>query len=84
MHWHLDKEHPLTEPRWAKTGDIQGWLKDIFGGRFWVAGDAVGWEKKIEVRYPDAVRSHLARAQNFFLTLSEVPNWPKCPYQMGS
>ena len=38
-----------------KTGDVQDWLKDMFGGRFWVAGEAVGWEKKIEVRYPDPV-----------------------------
>ena len=38
-----------------KTGDVQDWLRDMFGGRFWVAGDAVGWEKKIEVRYPDSV-----------------------------
>ncbi|KAL5508082.1 PRE5_1 [Sanghuangporus vaninii] len=50
---HLDKERPLSEPKWVKTGDVQDWLKDMFGGRFWVAGEAVGWEKKIEVRYPD-------------------------------
>lgn len=50
---YLDKERPLSEPKWVKTGDVQDWLRDMFGGRFWVAGDAVGWEKKIEVRYPD-------------------------------
>ncbi|EJD01269.1 uncharacterized protein FOMMEDRAFT_158400 [Fomitiporia mediterranea MF3/22] len=50
---HLDKDRPLSEPKWIKTGDVQDWLKDMFGGRFWVAGEAVGWEKKIEVRYPD-------------------------------
>ncbi|KAL5487876.1 PRE5_1 [Sanghuangporus weigelae] len=50
---HLDKERPLSEPKWVKTGDVQDWLKDILGGRFWVAGEAVGWEKRIEVRYPD-------------------------------
>ena len=54
---HLDKERPLSEPKWVKTGDVQDWLKDMFGGRFWVAGEAVGWERKIEVRYPDPVRS---------------------------
>ena len=52
---YLHKERPLSEPKWIKTGDIQDWLKDMFGGRFWVAGDAVGWEKKIEVCYPDPV-----------------------------
>lgn len=53
---YLDKDRPLSEPKWAKTGDVQDWLKDMLGGRFWVAGEAVGWEKKIEVRYPDPVR----------------------------
>lgn len=52
---YLDKDRPLSEPKWVKTGDVQDWLKDMFGGRFWVAGEAVGWEKKIEVRYPDPV-----------------------------
>lgn len=52
---YLDKDRPLSEPKWAKTGDVQDWLKDMFGGRFWVAGDAVGWEKKIEVHSPDPV-----------------------------
>ncbi|KAI5124782.1 hypothetical protein M0805_005416 [Coniferiporia weirii] len=50
---YLDKERPLSEPKWVKTGDVHDWLKDMFGGRFWVAGEAVGWEKKIDVRYPD-------------------------------
>ena len=57
---YLDKDRPLSEPKWVKTGDVQDWLKDMFGGRFWVAGEAVGWEKKIEVRYPDPVRSLLS------------------------
>lgn len=52
---HLDKDRPLSEPRWVKTGDVHDWLKEMFGGRFWVAGEAVGWEKKIEVKYPDPV-----------------------------
>lgn len=65
---YLDKERPLSEPKWAKTGDVQGWLKDMFGGRFWVAGDAVGWEKKIEVYTPDPVSACLS-----FLLLS-LPN----------
>lgn len=54
---HLDKERPLSEPRWVKTGDVQEWLKSMFGRMFWVAGDAAeeGWEKKIEVKDPDPV-----------------------------
>jgi len=50
---YLDKERPLSEPKWVKTGDVQDWLKDMFGRMFWVAGHAVGWEKKIEVVNPD-------------------------------
>ena len=47
---HLDRDKPLSEPRWVRTGDVQDWLKSMFGRMFWVAGDAAGgWEKKIEV-----------------------------------
>jgi 20S proteasome subunit alpha 6 len=37
---HLDTARPLSEPKWAKSGDIQEWLKSMFGRMFWVAGDA--------------------------------------------
>ncbi|TFY60714.1 hypothetical protein EVG20_g7320, partial [Dentipellis fragilis] len=51
---HLDTERPLSEPKWVKSGDVQEWLKSMFGRMFWVAGDAAeGWEKKIEVIDPD-------------------------------
>ncbi|KAI0069155.1 hypothetical protein BV25DRAFT_1910854 [Artomyces pyxidatus] len=51
---HLDTERPFSEPKWVKTGDVQEWLKSMFGRMFWVAGDAAeGWEKKIEVVDPD-------------------------------
>lgn len=51
---HLDTERPLSEPKWVKSGDVQEWLKSIFGRMFWVAGAAAdGWEKKIEVVDPD-------------------------------
>ncbi|KAI0260918.1 hypothetical protein BC834DRAFT_830933 [Gloeopeniophorella convolvens] len=51
---HLDTERPLSEPKWVKSGDVQEWLKSMFGRMFWVAGDAAeGWEKKIEVVDPD-------------------------------
>ncbi|KLO07484.1 hypothetical protein SCHPADRAFT_836659 [Schizopora paradoxa] len=56
---YLDKERPLTEPRWVRTGDVQEWLKEMFGGRFWVAGDAVGWEKRIEVTNPESAQTLL-------------------------
>lgn len=53
---YLDKDRPLSEPRWVKTGDVQDWLKSMFGRMFWVAGEAAdGWEKKIEVVDPDPV-----------------------------
>ncbi|KAG2013864.1 proteasome subunit alpha type 1 [Coprinopsis cinerea AmutBmut pab1-1] len=51
---HLDTSRPLSDPKWAKTGDVQEWLKSMFGRMFWVAGDAAeGWEKKIHVVDPD-------------------------------
>jgi len=38
----------------VKSGDVQEWLKSMFGRMFWVAGDAAdGWEKKIGVMDPD-------------------------------
>jgi 20S proteasome subunit alpha 6 len=53
---HLDTVRPLSEPKWAKSGDVQEWLKSMFGRMFWVAGDAAeGWEKKIQVVDPDPV-----------------------------
>ena len=58
---YLDTARPLSEPKWAKTGDIQDWLKSMFGRMFWVAGDAAeGWEKKIQVVDPDPVSLHIA------------------------
>jgi hypothetical protein len=53
---YLDTDKPLSEPKWVKSGDVQDWLRSMFGGRFWVAGDAAdGWEKKIVVVDPDPV-----------------------------
>ena len=53
---HLDTDRPLSEPKWVKSGDVQEWLKSMFGRMFWVAGDAAdGWERKIEVVDPDPV-----------------------------
>ncbi|KAF8665678.1 hypothetical protein AX16_000131 [Volvariella volvacea WC 439] len=54
LYVYLDTVRPLSEPKWAKTGDIQEWLKSMFGRMFWVAGEAAeGWEKKIQVVDPD-------------------------------
>ncbi|KAK0231108.1 hypothetical protein IW262DRAFT_1342250 [Armillaria fumosa] len=51
---YLDTTRPLSEPKWVKTGDIQDWLRSMFGRMFWVAGDAAeGWEKKIAIVDPD-------------------------------
>ncbi|KAJ3560027.1 hypothetical protein NP233_g11101 [Leucocoprinus birnbaumii] len=54
LYLYLDTDRPLSEPKWAKTGDVQEWLRSMFGRMFWVAGDAAeGWEKKIQVVDPD-------------------------------
>ncbi|OBZ71914.1 hypothetical protein A0H81_08263 [Grifola frondosa] len=51
---YLDRAHPLSEARWVKSGDVQEWLRSIFGRMFWVSGDAAdGWEKRIEIADPD-------------------------------
>jgi 20S proteasome subunit alpha 6 len=52
---YLDTERPLSEPKWVKSGDVQEWLKSMFGRMFWVTGEADGWEKKVEVVDPDPV-----------------------------
>jgi 20S proteasome subunit alpha 6 len=55
---YLDRDRPLSEPKWVKSGDVQEWLKSIFGRMFWVAGDAAdGWERRIEIVDPDPVRA---------------------------
>jgi hypothetical protein len=57
---YLDRARPLSEPKWVKSGDVQEWLKSMFGRMFWLAGDvAGGWEKKIEVVDPDPVSFYL-------------------------
>lgn len=57
---YLDTIRPLSEPKWAKTGDVQDWLKSMFGRMFWVAGEAAdGWEKKIQMVDPDPVCTSL-------------------------
>jgi len=55
---YLDTERPLSEPKWVKSGDVQEWLKSMFGRMFWASGESAadGWEKKIGVIDPDPVR----------------------------
>ncbi len=63
---YLDTERPLSEPKWARTGDVQEWLRSMFGRMFWVAGDAAeGWEKKIHVVDPDPVSVHHVGPEDF-------------------
>jgi hypothetical protein len=70
---YLDTERPLSEPKWAKSGDIQDWLKSMFGRMFWVAGEAAeGWEKKIQVVDPDPVRSYALLFYPFLTTFFHV------------
>ncbi|KIM27496.1 hypothetical protein M408DRAFT_24437 [Serendipita vermifera MAFF 305830] len=66
FHVFLDLEHPLSVPRWVKTGDVDDWLQTIFGAPLPGAkGVGVkqedgsesaltkGWEGKISVMDPD-------------------------------
>ena len=75
---HLDTERPLSEPKWVKSGDVQEWLKSMFGRMFWATGDtADGWEKKIAVVDPDPVSFCLCFVSSTFgtttLTLCQAP-----------
>jgi hypothetical protein len=64
---HLDRERPLSEPKWVKSGDVQEWLKSMFGRMMWLAGDvAGGWENKIEVVDPDPVSFYLCRLKEAY------------------
>jgi len=57
---HLDRARPLSEPKWVKSGDVQEWLKSMFGRMIWLSEDAAGgWEKKIAVVDPDPVSFYL-------------------------
>jgi hypothetical protein len=65
----------LSEPKWAKSGDVQDWLKSMFGRMFWVAGDAAdGWEKKILVVDPDPVMSFFIHLTSYCLLIMLLPS----------
>ncbi|KAJ2935427.1 hypothetical protein H1R20_g1667, partial [Candolleomyces eurysporus] len=48
---HLDVARPLSEPKWAKSGDVQEWLRSMLGSKSDESSE--GWEKKIQVMDPD-------------------------------
>jgi len=51
---YLDKEKPLSEPKWVKSGDIEEWLKSIFGTlKMTDSKDYAAWNGKIVVVDPD-------------------------------
>lgn len=56
---YLDKEKPLSEPKWVKTGDIEDWLKSIIGSGGKLEdkdGKEHGtWSGKIIIADPDPV-----------------------------
>ena len=35
-----DKDRPLSEPKWVRTGSVAEWLRSTFGGLLWAVGDA--------------------------------------------
>jgi 20S proteasome subunit alpha 6 len=53
---HLDPDNPIPEEKWVKSGDLQEWLRTMFGPLFWTTSDSDGWGKKIEVIDPEPVR----------------------------
>lgn len=56
MTLYLDKEKPLSEPKWVKTGDIEDWLKSIFGSIKMEDSKAhATWNGKITIADPDPV-----------------------------
>ncbi len=80
---YLDTTRPLSEPKWVKTGDIQDWLRSMFGRMFWVAGDAAeGWEKKIAIVDPDPVCAFCVAASDIDLTLFLPSLRPSAMYSM--
>ncbi len=69
---HLDRARPLSEPKWVKSGDVQEWLKSMFGRMMWLAGDvAGGWENKIDVVDPDPVSFYLCVASGKLIPLTK-------------
>ena len=53
---YLDREKPLSEPKWVRTGDIDEWLRGIYGHLKTHSEDGRAlWTGRIEVVDPDPV-----------------------------
>lgn len=50
---YLDRSNPLTEARWVKTGDVEGWITQLSLAN----GIVSEWKGKISVVDPDPVRT---------------------------
>lgn len=50
---YLDKDKPLSEPKWVKTGDIEDWLKTMFGPVKTGPQTYASWSGKIAIVDPD-------------------------------
>lgn len=54
---YLDRNKPLSEPKWVRTGDIEDWLTAVFISKPSSGPEGRGaWAGKIEVTDPDPVR----------------------------
>lgn len=60
----LDRVNPLTEARWVKTGDVEGWINQLDGSSSRTPGAAAEerrehavalWRGKISVADPEPV-----------------------------
>jgi hypothetical protein len=52
---YLDRVYPLTEARWVRTGDVDGWIAQMTGQGVGNKDENPGWRGKIEVVDPDPV-----------------------------
>ena len=50
---YLDRNKPLSEPKWVRTGDVEDLLHSVFSKN--IQGRAA-WANKVEVVDPDPVR----------------------------
>ncbi|CAE6458884.1 unnamed protein product [Rhizoctonia solani] len=50
---HLDRDKPLTETKWVKTGDLDEWLSNEFGPLRPDPSGQANWSGKIQVADPD-------------------------------
>lgn len=52
----LDRDHPLSEPKWVKSGQLEDWIRSVRGSGAPAKGRAAlekGWESKLEIVDPD-------------------------------